>query len=104
THHLTDERVPGPVDERGRETQVLTGNKILEGLAQTHRFVDIAILTTKENKEIKGRLEKCGYSLAMEGTVLANPTWDSVANLVSMGTGDRIKIDRRNHSGQADTP
>ncbi|KKL54060.1 hypothetical protein LCGC14_2269140, partial [marine sediment metagenome] len=27
----------------------------------------------------------------------ANPTWDSLANLVSMGTGDRIEVDRRNH-------
>ena len=97
THHLTDERKEA-LDENGKVVQMLTGNKMLEGLAGTHRFVDIAILTTKENKEIKGRLEKCGYSLAMEGTVLANPTWDTVANLVSMGTGGRIEIDRRNHS------
>ncbi|KKM81654.1 hypothetical protein LCGC14_1327680 [marine sediment metagenome] len=98
THHLTDERKEG-LDEKGQVVQMLTGKKILEGLAQTHRFVDIAILTTKENKEIKGELKKCGYSLAMEGTVLANPTWDSIANLVSMGTGDRIEVDRRNHDG-----
>jgi len=98
THHLTDERAPGPTDDRGRETQVLTGKKILEGLAQTHRFVDIAMRLTKENKQIKGELKKCGYNLAMEGTVLANPTWDSIANLVAMGTGDRIEVDRRNHN------
>lgn len=96
THHLTDERKEA-LDENGKVVQMLTGNKILEGLSGTHRFVDIALLTTKENKEIKGELKKCGYSLAMEGTVLANPTWDSIANLVSMGTGDRIAIDRRNH-------
>lgn len=96
THHLTDEREEA-LDENGKVVQMLTGNKILEGLSGTHRFVDIALLTTKENKEIKGELKKCGYSLAMEGTVLANPTWDSIANLVSMGTGDRIAIDRRNH-------
>ena len=98
THHLTDERKEG-MDDKGQIIQVLTGKKILEGLAQTHRFVDIAILTTKENKQIKGELKKCGYNLAMEGTVLANPTWDSLANLVSMGTGDRIEVDRRNHNG-----
>jgi hypothetical protein len=98
THHLTDERAPGPTDEQGRETQVLTGKKILEGLAQTHRFVDIAIRLTKESQKIKGELRKCGYNLAMEGTILANPTWDSIANLVAMGTGDRIEVDRRNHS------
>ncbi len=96
THHLTDERAPGPRDEQGRETQVLTGKKILEGLAQTHRFVDIAMRMSKENKQIEGELRKCGYSLAMEGLTLANPTWDSIANAVSMGTGDRIEIGRRN--------
>ena len=107
THHLTDERKEA-LDKDGKVVQMLTGNKILEGLAQTHRFVDIAILTTKvdaidENgkpagKQIKGELKKCGYNLAMEGTVMANPTWDSVATLVAMGTGDRIEIDRRNHA------
>ncbi len=102
THHLTDERKEA-LDEKGQVVQMLTGNKILEGLAQTHRFVDVAILTTKENKEIKGELKKCGYSLKMEGLTLPNPTWDTIANAVTMGTGDRIEIDRRNHDGQADT-
>lgn len=97
THHLTDERREA-LDKDGKVVQMLTGKKILEGLAQTHRFVDIAILTTKENKEIKGELKKCGYNLGQEGTVLSNPTWDSIANLVSMGTGERIELDRRNHS------
>jgi len=98
-HHLTDERVPGPLDEQGRETQVLTGRKILEGLANTHRFVDIALLTTKVDQEIEGTLLKCGYSLAMEGTVMANPTWNSLANLVSIATEERIELDRRNAVG-----
>jgi hypothetical protein len=97
THHLTDERKEA-LDENGKVVQMLTGNKILEGLAQTHRFVDIAILTTKENKQIKGELKKCGYNLDLEGTLLSNPTWDSIANLVMMSLGDRIEIDRRNHS------
>ncbi|KKK91263.1 hypothetical protein LCGC14_2714680, partial [marine sediment metagenome] len=61
------------------------------------RFVDIAIRTIKENKEIKGELMKCGYSLAMEGVKLSNPTWDTIASAVSMGTGERIELDRRNH-------
>ena len=95
THHLTDERKEG-VDKDGKVVQMLTGGKILEGLAQTHRFVDVAIRTSKENKEIKGELRKCGYSLAMEGTVMANPTWNSIANLIAMGTGNRIEIGRRN--------
>ena len=58
--------------------------------------MDIALLTTKANQEIQGTLLKCGYNLAMEGTVLPNPTWDSVANLVSMATEERIELDRRN--------
>jgi len=97
THHLTDKYVQQP-GEGGRMESVPTGERILEGLAQTHRFVDIAIRTTKENKEIKGELMKCGYSLKMEGMKLSNPTWDTIANAVSMGTGERIELDRRNHS------
>lgn len=97
THHLADERKEG-LDKDGKVVQQLTGKKVLEGLGQTHRFVDIALLTTKENKAIKGTLLKCGYNLAQEGTVLANPTWDSLAELVSMGTVERIKLDRRNHA------
>ncbi len=96
THHLTDERAPGGRDEQGREIQVLTGKKILEGLAQTHRFVDIALRTLKENQQIKGELLKCGYNLGLEGTVMESPTWDSIAELVAMGTGDRINVGRRN--------
>ncbi|KKM96198.1 hypothetical protein LCGC14_1180660, partial [marine sediment metagenome] len=97
THHLTDERKEG-LDENGKVVQTLTGNRILEGLAQTHNFVDIAIRTIKEDKKIKGELKKCGYNLDLEGTMLSNPTWDSVANLVTISLGDRIEIDRRNHS------
>ncbi len=94
-HHLTDKRVDH-VGPKGEVEQILTGEKILEGLAQTHRFVDIAILTRKENKEIQGELLKCGYSLSMEGMVLADPTWNSIASAVSIGTGERIELDRRN--------
>ena len=96
-HHLTDERKDG-LDPDGKVVQMLTGKRILEGLANTHRFVDVAILTTKENKEIKGELKKCGYNLDLEGAMLANPTWDSIATLVSMSLGGRIELDRRNHS------
>ena len=56
----------------------------------------MALLTTKVNKQIKGELKKCGYNLGLEGTVLDNPTWDSIATLISAGTGDRIEIGRRN--------
>ena len=95
-HHLTDERKDS-LDPDGKVVQMLTGKKILEGLANTHRFVDIAILTTKANKEIRGELRKCGYNLGQEGTILSNPTWDSLASLVSIGTEGRIELDRRNH-------
>ena len=97
THHLTDERRES-LDENGKVVQTLTGKKILEGLAGTHRFVDVALLTVKENREIRGELLKCGYNLAQEGTILANPTWDSMANLISMGSSKRIELDRRNTS------
>ena len=93
-HHLTDER-QDVVGKDGKIEQALTGKRILEGLNGTHRFVDIALLTEKSGGEIKGKLLKDGYNLAQEGTVIENPTWDIVANLVSMGTGGRIELDRR---------
>jgi hypothetical protein len=96
THHLTDERKEAP-DEHGKLVQILTGKKILEGLAQTHRFVDIAIRTSKEGGEIKSELLKCGYNLKLEGVTLENPTWNSIAELVLMGTGNRIDVGRRNN-------
>ncbi|KKL50688.1 hypothetical protein LCGC14_2302980 [marine sediment metagenome] len=97
THHITDERKAMPGAD-GRIEQTLTGNRVLEGLGDTHNFVDVAILMSEEDGEIKGTLLKNGYNIAQKGIVLNNPTWDSIANLIAMGTGDRIEIGRRNNA------
>lgn len=95
THHLTDERTD-MVDKEGKVVQgALTGNRILEGLNHTYRFVDVAIRMEKKDKVLTGIISKLGYSLAQEGTPLIGPTWNSIVSLIEMGTGERIKLDRR---------
>ena len=93
-HHLTDEYASRP-NSKGEIVEVPTGRRVLEGLKNTYRFVDIAVLMTKDGGHIKGKFEKFGYNLAMEGTSQDDPTWDSIAALVAMATGDRFQIDRR---------
>ncbi|KKK70239.1 hypothetical protein LCGC14_2925970, partial [marine sediment metagenome] len=93
-HHLTDEYASRP-NSKGEIVEVPTGRRVLEGLKNTHRFVDIAVLMTKDGGHIKGKFEKFGYKLPMEGTSQDDPTWDSIAALVAMATGDRFQIDRR---------
>ena len=100
-HHLTDEYAKMP-NEKGIVEDKATGRRVLEGLKNTHRFVDIAILMTKDKGKVTGRFEKFGYNLAMEGTTQADPTWDTVSDLVAMATGDRIQLDRRKPD-EADT-
>ncbi|KKK49377.1 hypothetical protein LCGC14_3135690, partial [marine sediment metagenome] len=97
-HHLTDEYTSRP-NAKGEIEEVATGRRVLEGLKNTHRFVDIAVLMTKDKGHIKGEFKKFGYNLATEGTSLNDPTWDTIANLVAMTTGDRIQLDRRKTDG-----
>lgn len=92
THHLTDERAD-KVDDKGKVTQVLTGKRILEGLSQTHRFVDMAVLTRKNgNHQIEAKVLKCGYVLDLEGMEISNPTWEGLVSTVKMRVGDRLRI------------
>ena len=93
-HHLTDEYASKP-NAKGEIEEVATGKRVLEGLKNTHRFVDIAMLLTKDAGHIKGKFLKFGYSLAMEGTSQDDPTWDTIATTVATVTGDRIMLDRR---------
>ncbi len=88
-HHLTDERTPNSSGE-----MVITGKRILEGLAQTYRFVDVAVRCIKNGTQGKGKitaqLVKCGYNLDLEGTKVNDPTWDKLVSLIRMSTGDRM--------------
>ncbi|KKL77387.1 hypothetical protein LCGC14_2035370 [marine sediment metagenome] len=93
-HHLTDEYATRP-NAKGELVEVATGKRVLEGLKNTHRFVDICVLMSKDAGHIKGKFLKFGYNLPMEGTTQDDPTWDTIADLVAMTTGDRIQLDRR---------
>lgn len=95
-HHLTDEYADR-INKNGEKEQVITGRRILEGLKGTHRIVDVALLMEKKGREIVGTPLKVGYNLALEGLPLRNPTWDKVANSITMSLGNRIEIERRNH-------
>ena len=102
THHLTNE-YKDVIGKDGQVTQAITGRRILEGLAQTYRYVDVAMRMEKGQAEgipgqsIIARLVKCGYNLDLEGVPTINPTWDSTCNLISSSLGDRISLERRNH-------
>ncbi|KKN47196.1 hypothetical protein LCGC14_0665370 [marine sediment metagenome] len=97
-HHLTDEYASRP-NAKGEIEDVATGRRILEGLKNTHRFVDIAILMTKDRGTVKCEFKKFGYSLPIEGTFQDNPTWDGIADRVALATGDRIQLDLRKANG-----
>lgn len=93
-HHLTDERkdVPKP---NGEIESIVTGNRILEGLSQTYRYVDVAVRMEKVRGQLTGRLNKVGYNLGLEGNVVTDPTWDGIAGLIEMSLGERIKLPKR---------
>lgn len=94
-HHQTDERKDG-VDKDGAVVSMMTGAKVLEGLAQTYRYVDVALLTEKNKSgQIVAKMTKCGYNLSLEGNPINNPTWDSLVNQISMSLGGRLKFDTR---------
>ena len=94
-HHLTDERKDA-VGGDGKIVQgMLTGKRILEGLGQTYRFVDVALRMEKKEGHIEAKWIKCGYNLVLEGTTIQDPTWDKLVNTVEMATGDRLQLERR---------
>lgn len=97
-HHLTDER--SEVVRDGQVQQVLTGERVLEGLAQTYRYVDVALRMKKDsrNKAISADIVKCGYNLSLEKTIVPDPDWNKLVDMVEMSLGGRLKFDRRNSS------
>ena len=88
-HHMTDERKDG-IDRDGAVTSMLTGKKVLEGLNQTYRYVDVALRMEKKGSELTGTMVKCGYNLQLEGNPLKNVSWDRLVTMIEMGLGGRI--------------
>lgn len=98
-HHLTDERGL-KMNRNGEMEQVLTGRRVLEGLANTYRFADIALRVEKDGKGgVKGTWVKCGYNLSFETKSVENPTWDRLVNQIEMSAGESgslLRLDHRN--------
>ena len=100
-HHLTDERKE-TIDSAGKVVQSLTGQRILEGLSQTYRFVDVAIRneklkwTDEKDPKVQTVFRKCGYNLGMEGFAIANPTWDLLSQVIEDTLGGSLKLERTN--------
>ena len=98
-HHLTDERKE-TVDGQGRVQMSLTGKRVLEGLNQTYRFVDVAILNekisnpTKDQPRIQSTFTKCGYNLSLEGMPVGNPTWNSLSQIIEDTLGGSLSMER----------
>ena len=100
-HHLTDERKE-TIDGAGKVIQSLTGQRILEGLTQTYRFVDVAIRneklqwTDEKDPKVQTVFRKCGYNLGMEGFAIANPTWNLLSQVIEDTLGGSLKLERTN--------
>jgi len=94
-HHLTDERKE-TIDKNGAIVQALTGQRILEGLSQTYRFVDIAIRNEKAEAAIRTVFRKCGYNLSMEDFPVTDPTWDKLSQVIEDTLGGSLKLERAN--------
>jgi hypothetical protein len=94
-HHLTDERKDA-LDKDGSVVSLVTGQRILEGLGDTNRHIDISLRLRRTDKNtIEGTFLKCGYFLPLTGTPIANPTWNSIVELVKIPTGGRIALENR---------
>ena len=93
-HHLTDERKDG-VDRDGKIVQgMLTGQRVMEGLNNTYRLVDVALRMEKVGASIKAKFQKCGYNLSLEGTALDNPNWNTLVDQILSFTPGKLMIDR----------
>ena len=114
SHHLTDKREEIPVTDMQGRTKIesrVTGERILEGLGNTHRFVDIALLMEKKQMDtvevvggvaqttkktaIVGTYRKCGYNLDLEGKTITNPTWNTVSQQVMDSLGGKFELPLR---------
>lgn len=99
-HHLTDERKE-TISSSGQVQQSLTGKRILEGLTQTYRFVDVAVrnevgLDSEGKAIITSTFQKCGYNLSLIGAPCQNATWDKLSQMIEDTLGGSLKLERAN--------
>jgi len=96
-HHLTDE-YGTYTNARGQSESLKTGNRILEGLGDTPKYMDIAVQMEKgrddDNQvDIRAKILVCGFDLSLEG-LSVKPTWNALVDAVE-NTGYEIgKLER----------
>lgn len=90
-HHVTDERKES-LNSKGEVVQVLTGNRILEGLSQTYRFVDVAIKNVNNGGNIESTFRKCGYNLSID-VPLRNPKWATIVTAIEDSLGGKLTLE-----------
>lgn len=105
THHLTDERVDQAVTDRQgnvKTERVLTGDKVLQGMKDTYKYVDTAIRLEMQRKMVavgdtsrpeaytRARFIKCAYNPDLTGSEVTDPTWNSLHNLIAFSRNNEV--------------
>ena len=94
THHMRDEYKDQNVG--GKIESVTTGKLELDGWAKTHRFVDVAIETTKEGGKFRAKYLKCRLNPLLEGNyVIGEPTWNNLVEHIELTLEGRVEFPRR---------
>lgn len=89
-HHLRDGYAPQMI--KGEIQSVPTGERVLDGLDKTLRFVDVAIRNVKKGSTINSVFVKCGYNLDLEGGSVPGNDWNSIVTIINMSRGDRMPL------------
>ena len=94
THHMRDEYADQSVN--GQVQSVATGKLELDGWAKTHRFVDIALETTKNKGRMGAKYLKCRLNPQLEGgVIIGEPNWDNMVAQIEATLEGRVQFARR---------
>ena len=94
THHMRDQYVPQLVN--GQMETVPNGKLELDGWNKTHRFVDVALETTKVGGVFKAKFIKCRMNPKLEGAfVIGEPNWDNLVDQISGSLEGRLTFPKR---------
>lgn len=83
-HHLGDQYLPQLNRDGVIESQA-TGARILEGLKDTYKFVDVALRVENKAGKVTGKMSKCASNLGMVDTPIVFPVWDKIMERISVG-------------------
>jgi len=95
THHIRDQYIPMMI--KGEQEMVPSGKMELDGWNKTHRFVDVALLATKDNKAtMRMQYIKCRLNPKLEGQyVIGEPNWNNLVEQISGSLGGRVSFPKR---------